>query len=116
MNSSSSSRLETDPVKHTERPVCFTIRTILSQKRNWKITPNYTGYSERSLSSSISKMVLKLIRYFDQDERQTDGVVHWVTIKPVLEKGFRNHDAENFLETQWIEHIHKGSNKVRFEY
>ena len=220
MNSWSSSSVETDPIKHTERPVCFTKRTILTLERHWKTTPNYAGYSERSLSSSISKMVWKLVRYFDQDERQTDGVVHWVTIKPVLEKtmtmtmtmthsekshirrmkawpyrqewrghdptkknllycwglhfwqgvhkptvkdswrcilswgGLRElktktwnntqadaalnshkfkyknprirsnnqetqearHDAENFLETQWIEHIHKGRNKVRFEY
>ena len=109
MNSSSSSRPETDPTNHIERPVCFTKRTIPALDRNWKIILNYPCYSERSLSSSISKMVSKL-------KRQTDGAVHWDTIKPVLEKRFRNHGAESFSETQWIEHIYKGSNKVRFEY
>ena len=34
----------------------------------------------------------------------------------MLDKGFRNHGAEKFPETQWIEHIYKGSNKVRLEY
>ena len=116
MNSLSASKLETDPANHMERPVCFTTRTIPALERNWKIILNYPSYSERSLSSSISKMVSKLIRHFDQEERQTDGAVHWDTIKPVLEKGFRSHGAESFSETQWIVHIYKGSNKVRFEY
>ena len=34
-------------------------------------------------------MTLKWVRYFDQDERQTDGVVHWDKIKSVLEKGIQ---------------------------
>ena len=71
---------------------------------------------EGSFSSSISKMVSKQLRLSDQDERQTDGAVHSDTIEPVLEKGFWNHGADNFSETQWIGHIYKGSNKVRFEY
>ena len=40
----------------------------------------------------------------------------WDTIKPVLEKGFKDQDAEKCSESQWLEHVYKGSNEVRFEY
>ena len=60
-------------------------------------------------------MVSKLVRHFDQDERHTDAAVHWDTIKPVLVRGFKDHVAERFTESQWIEHIYKRSNEVGFE-
>ena len=68
--SSSSSRLDTNPINHKEQPVCFTKTTILTLERNWKTIPRYPGNSERSLSSSISEMVSKLKRHFDQDDKQ----------------------------------------------
>ena len=59
---------------------------------------------------------VKLLRHFDQDERETDGAVHWDTIRPELWRGFWENDAEEFKYSESIDHIHKGSNKVRFEY
>ena len=35
----------------------------------------------RSLSAMISKLVMRLVRHYDQEERGTDGVVHWDTKK-----------------------------------
>ena len=61
-NSSSSSMLETNPINHTEEPMGFTKRTILTPKRKWKTIPRSPGFSG------------------------------------------------------WLEHVYKGSNKVRFEY
>ena len=116
MNSLSSSKLENRSCQsHGATSMLYDKDHSCAGKKLENIL-NYPSYSERSLSSSISKMVSKLIRHFDQEERQTDGAVHWDTIKPVLEKGFRSHGVESFSETQWIEHIYKGSNKVRFEY
>ena len=55
------------------------------------------------------KMVTKLVRHFDQDERQTDAAVHWDSIRPVLLKAFADMGASEFSEQAWIQHIHKGS-------
>ena len=114
-NPSSSSRLETNLVNLAEKPVCFTKRTIVTQKRKWITIPKCSRYSGWSLSSQLSRMVSKLLRHFDQDERQTDGAVHWDTTKPVLVKGLKEKGAEEFSESEWIDHKFKGSNKVRFE-
>ena len=68
------------------------------------------GYSEKNVedNSKISMVLLafslianiedgvKLLRYFDQDERETDGAVHGDTIRPKLLKGFWENDAEEF--------------------
>ena len=59
-------------------------------------------------------MTSKMVRHFDQDERQTDGAVHWDSLKSVLVKGFRRNGAENFPDSEWIDHIQQGSNKVNF--
>ena len=37
------------------------------------------------------------------------------TIRPKLLRGFRKDGAEEFTESEWMDHIYKGSNKVRFE-
>ena len=39
-------------------------------------------------------MVSKLLRHSDQDERETDGAVHWDTIRAKLLRGFREDGAE----------------------
>ena len=61
-------------------------------------------------------MASKMVRHFDQDERQTDGAVHGDSLKSLLVKGFRKNGAENLSDSEWIDHIQQGSNKVRFEH
>ena len=58
----------------------------------------------------------KLVRHFDQDDRQTDAAVHWESIRPVLLKAFADKGAHEFSEQEWIQLFHQGSKKVRFEY
>ena len=88
------------------------------------------GYSEKNVedNSKISMVLLafclianiedgvKLLRHFDQDERETDAAVHGDTIRPELLRGFWENDAEEFKYSESIDHIHKGSNEVRFKY
>ena len=55
IDSSSSSKLETNPNILTEKPMFFTKKTILTQDRNWKIiprNPDYSGWSLLSASTS----------------------------------------------------------------
>ena len=37
-------------------------------------------------------------------------------IKSELVQGFKDKGAEKFSESQWLDHLYNGSNKVRFEY
>ena len=65
------------------------------------------------------KMVTKLVRHFDQDERQTDAAVHWDSIRPVLWKTLADKGAQEFSEQERIQHVRQGSEatclfRVRF--
>ena len=68
------------------------------------------------MAVAVSMMVTKMLRHYDQDERQTDGSRHWDTIKPVLLKAFAQDGARDFEEGFWLHLIHEGSNKERIEY
>ena len=50
-------------------------------------------------------MVTKLVRHFDQDERQTDAVVHWDSIRPVLLRAFADKGAHEFSKQERISSI-----------
>ena len=43
----------------------------------------HQSFKGKSLSTAISKLVMRLVRHCDQ-ERETDATVHWDTIKPKL--------------------------------
>ena len=38
------------------------------------------------MSIQVSKMVTRMVRHYDEDERQSDASMHWDTIRPVLLK------------------------------
>ena len=57
-------------------------------ERKWIVIPSVHSYDPQSLPSRIAKMVTRMVRHCDQDERGLDGAVHWNTICPLLEKAF----------------------------
>ena len=63
-----------------------------------------------------SKMVTRMVRRYDQDDRQSDASTHWDTRMPVLLKAFEKHGARDFSEKYWLRLIHEGSSKTRVEY
>ena len=52
------------------------------KERHWKSIPANESYKYRSLSATISNILMNLLRHYDQDEREIDGAVHWNTISP----------------------------------
>ena len=79
------------------------------------------GYScpfsrRRRLGNSSLQNGYKNGASHDQDERQSDGSMHWDTIGPVLLKAFAKHGARNVSEKYWLYLIHEGSSKARIEY
>ena len=91
-------------------------RTTPTKERMWKLIPAHSSYIGGSLSTAISKKVTRLVRHFDQEERQSDAAVHWDTTRPKLLRAFADRGARDFSETDWLRHIHDVSNKTRFEH
>ena len=79
----SSRKLDADVVSLSPSPAYYTKRTILTKERKWKIIPAYSSYNGGSLSTAISKMVTRLVRHYDQEERQCVAAVHWDAIESV---------------------------------
>ena len=70
----------------------------------------------RNLAIAVSKMVTTVVRHYDQDERHSDGSMHWDTTRSVLLKAFAKHGARQFSEKYWLYLVHEGSSKARNEY
>ena len=96
--------------------MCYTKEIIPVSERKWKGMPANTAFKGDDLSAAISKLVMRLVRHGDQDERDNDGAVHWDTMFPKLLKAFGHMGAREFSHKGWLQHIHRGSNKMRFEY
>ena len=92
----------------------FTQRTIPTTERKWKVIPANSSYGG-ALPTAVSKMVTRLVRHYDQDERKPDAALHWDTIRPLLLKPFAKHGARDFSEKDWLRLNHQGSSKTRFE-
>ena len=91
----------------------ITQRTILTTERKWKVILANSSYGG-ALSVAVSKMVTRMVRHYDQDERQSDAALHWDTMRQVLLKAFAKHGAQNFSEKHWFR-LCEGSRKTRVE-
>ena len=61
-------------------------------------------------------MVARMVRHYDQDERQSDAAIHWDTIRLVLLNAFAKHGTQDSSEKHWLRLVHEGSSKTRVEY
>ena len=110
----SSSKMDKNPVVLKKNPK-YRAQPVLTHERNWKIIPRYPNYQGWSLSAKISRLASKMVRHFDQDEREADGAVHWNSLKSILTRGFRKDGAEKFFRFPIGFFFQEGSNKIRFE-
>ena len=67
------------------------------KERKWKSILAWTSFKGKPLSTAISKLVMRLVRHDDQDEREVDGAVHWNTISPKLMRAFGDKGARDFF-------------------
>ena len=86
-----------------KRPVYYSKEVIPIEERKWNDILAFKFFKGDSLQAEISKLVMRLIHQYDQDERETDGAMG-----PKL-RGQKSSD------TDWLQHIVKGSSKMRFE-
>ena len=57
---------------------------IAKEDRIWTTIPGCPKCKRDSFETRISKCVAQKVRHHDQDERETDGAMHWDVILPVL--------------------------------
>ena len=67
-------------------------------------------------NSGLPKMVTRLVRHHDQDERQSDAEIHWDTTRAVLRKAFAKQGPRDFSDKDWRPLVHQGCSKMRFWY
>ena len=64
---------------------------------------------------AVSKMVTRMVRHYDQDERQSAAARHWDTTRLVFMNAFAKRGARDFSDQQWIRLIQEGSSKTIIE-
>ena len=61
-------------------------------------------------------MVTRMVRHYDQKEREPDRSHHWDIVRRVFLKAFGKHGAHIFSEKYWIQLDQQSSSKKRVEY
>ena len=59
---------------------------------------------------------MKFVRHCDQDERELDVAILWKSKGPKLRFAFHQEGGCDFSDSDWLQHVHKGSKKTRFQY
>ena len=68
------------------------------------------------MDAEVWKLVMRLVRHFDQKDRGTDGAVHWKSMGPKLRKAFQKAGGQQFSDSDWLQFFYKGSDKTRLQY
>ena len=56
----------------------------------------------KSLQAEISKLVMRMVRQYDQDERETKGAVQLSSVSPKLRKACQKSGGRKFSDTDWL--------------
>ena len=58
------------------------------------------------------KLVMKLVRHYDQHDRETDGAVHLNSMGPKLPTAFQKAGGQKFSDSDWVQYICERSNRT----
>ena len=93
-----------------------TKQEILVGERKRNDIPACRSFYGESPSAEISKLVMRLVRHYDQDQGETHGAVHWKSMGPKLRNAFLKYGSRGFSDQDWVQHIYEGSSNMRFQY
>ena len=68
-------------------------RTSSTTKRKWTVIPANSSYGG-ALAIAVSKMVTRMVRNYDQDERQSDASLQWDAMAGAAESVSQNMEHE----------------------
>ena len=95
-------------------PLYYSKEVLPIQERKWNDIPAYKYCKGNTFQAGISKLDMRLVRHYDQDERETDGAVHWNSMGSKLQTAFQKAGPQKFSDSDWLQNIYEGSNKTRF--
>ena len=91
-------------------------KEIPKKDRFWNTILGFLHNERHSMVTRISKEVTHRVRHRDQDEQKEDGAMHWDAILPTLKRNSRVNWKRMSKNIDWIECLHRGSCKTRFEF
>ena len=100
---------------HLRTKSSYTKQEIPKEDRILTTIPKCQKCKRDSFETCISKCVTNIVRHHDQDERETDGAMHWNVILPVMKGRFRNQTEKEFTNEDRLHCLYLGSIKTRFE-
>ena len=89
---------------------------IQIDKRKWNAIPACDTVDTYPLEWEISKRWTALVQHRDIDNREIGGAVHWSSLFPMLRRDFDREGVRTLSDSQWLGHVHRGSNKPRFQF
>ena len=75
--------------------------TIPNEGRKWNDILADRHFKGHTFEADVSKLVMKLVRHHDQNERETDGVVHWKSILQKKKLSRRPIGYSRYSRTHW---------------
>ena len=105
------SRIEETHATQSNNPPNPVYETILVGERRWKNILACESYKGDSLSAQTPKLVMRLVRRYDQDERETKALFIGI---PWARKAFQKFGGRNLSDMDWLHYSYQGSNKMRF--
>ena len=75
------------------------------------------GRTKKRRHCNVTVTVTVTVQYSnDQDERETDGAVHWNSMRPKLRKAFQKAGGQKFSDSDWLQYMYKESDQTMFQY
>ena len=84
--------IQTNPVYHSKE-------VIPVEEGKWNDVLAYKKFKGNTLQAEITKLVMRLARRYGQDERETDGAVHWNSMGPKLRRAFQKAGGQKFSDS-----------------
>ena len=96
-------------------PVYCSKEVIPIEERKRNDVPACKYFKGNTLQAEISKLVMRLVRCYDQDERETDGSLHCNSMGQKLRRAFLKAGGQKFSDSDWLQHVYEGRNKTTFQ-
>ena len=71
-------------------------RSFYFEERKWTDILPDKHFKGHTIEAKVSNLVMRSVRRYDQDERETDGGVHWNSMGSKLRKAFQKAGRQQF--------------------
>ena len=102
-------KIQTNPVNNHSEDI------IPIEERKWNDISAYDHFKGNTLETEVSKLVMRLVRRYDRDERNGRCCSVEIDVSKNATSVSENWRT-NSRTFDWLQHIYEASNKTRFQY